>query len=172
MLSEYLKTLKNQQNLTNAQIAQMSGVSESTISRLFKGEAKNVDFSTVVDVVRALGGSIDKACGIIAASQTCTDDTQNAAMQDKIMAAYTKAIREDVISIYTERLETEKKHYEQLIAEKDAVQKQRIDNLMGIIDTRAKTINRLFLALGIAAAVAIVLLIFIVFFPTNSILNM
>ena len=45
MLSEYLKTLKNQRNLTNAQIGSMSGISESTVSRLLKGDAKSASIA-------------------------------------------------------------------------------------------------------------------------------
>lgn len=189
MLSEYLKTLKNQRNLTNAQIASMSGISESTVSRLLKGDAKSVDYATVVEVIRALGGSVDEAAGLTDASKTCsnaspfcTDDTQLAAMQDKILEVYTEEIRKDIIETYNmrvaevyrvndQRVANEKAHYDQLIADKDAMHQQRIDNLMSILDARNKTINRLFLICGAMAICLIALLILNIFFPTNPILK-
>ena len=64
-LTEYIKRLKGEKKLSNQQIAVLSGVSESTVSRLVKGEMKGADFSTVTDVISALGGSLDEACGII-----------------------------------------------------------------------------------------------------------
>jgi transcriptional regulator with XRE-family HTH domain len=64
MLSEYLKTLKANKKLTNAKIASMSGISESTISRMMNGEGKSVDLASVLKVVVALEGSLDDACGI------------------------------------------------------------------------------------------------------------
>lgn len=182
MLSEYLKTLKNQRNLTNAQIASMSGVSESTVSRLLKGESKSVDYATVLDIVRALGGSMDAASGGATASHNSISDAQLAAMQDKILEVYTEEIRKDIIETYNmrvaevyrvndQRVANEKAHYDQLIADKDAMHQQRIDNLMSILDARNKTINRLFLICGAMAICLIALLILNIFFPTNPILK-
>lgn len=200
MLSEYLKTLKIQKNLTNAQIAQMSGVSESTISRIIKGENKSVDFATVQDIIRALGGSMDEASGIVYASKSCTNEIRSceecphlAVMQEKIEEFYVEEIRKDIIETYNQRMaevyrvndkrvEAEKAHYEQLlannksyydqlIAEKNQTHKERIDNLMNIVNARAKTINRLSLITGAMAICLIALLILNIFFPTNPILK-
>ncbi|MBQ8396653.1 MAG: helix-turn-helix domain-containing protein [Clostridia bacterium] len=200
MLSEYLKTLKNQRNLTNAQIGSMSGISESTVSRLLKGDAKSVDYATVVEVIRALGGSIDEACGLISATNSCanadhncTDCPKHAAMQEEFLAFYTEEIRRDIIETTNNRvaeykriseariadekahfdrmLEQHKEHYAQLSADKDAIHQQRIDNLMKIIDARAKTINRLFLVIGVMSICLVALLILNIFFPTNPILK-
>lgn len=63
MISEYLKSLKTKGNLTNQQIAEMSGVSAATIQRMLteKGESS---YETVAKVVYALGGSMDEMAGI------------------------------------------------------------------------------------------------------------
>lgn len=200
MLTEYLKSLKNKQNLTNQQIAQMSGISESTISRILKGESKNTDLSTCVDLVRALGGSIDEACGLARAqdscanaSQSCENCPKHAAMQEDFLQFYTEEIRKDIIEttntrvseyrrITDARIENEKAHYEkmianenahydQLITEKNAAMKERFDNLMTIINARVKTINRLFLVIGVLSICLVALLILNIFFPTNPILK-
>ncbi len=207
MLSEYLKTLKNQRNLTNAQIAQLSGVSESTISRLLKGENKSVDLATAMDVVRALGGSMDDAMrgqnsghsctdarnSCTDASHSCTQCPRFAAMQDEFNEMYIEEIRRDIIEttnqrmaevyrVNDKRVEDEKAHcdmllaqskayYEQLAADKDAIHQQRIENLMRIVDARAKTINRLSLISGAMAVCLIALLVLNIFFPTNPILK-
>lgn len=103
-------------------------------------------------------------------------------MQDKILEVYTEEIRKDIIETYNmrvaevyrvndQRVANEKAHYDQLIADKDAMHQQRIDNLMSILDARNKTINRLFLLCGAMAICLIALLILNIFFPTNPILK-
>ena len=59
MLSEYLKKLKNTQNLTNQDLADASGVPIGTINRIMAGQTDNPSFQTVADIVTALGGSMD-----------------------------------------------------------------------------------------------------------------
>ena len=201
MLCEYIKALKTQKGLTNAQIAAISGVSESTISRMIKGESKSVDLSTCVDIIRALGGSMDEACGFIVERKDCADEikkctdcTKNATMKNEFLEFYTEEIRRTIIEttntrvdeykrISEARIENEKAHFEQLLeqnkehyaqlsADKDAIHQQRIDNLMSIINARAKTINRLSIICGAMAICLIVLLIINIFLPTNPILNL
>lgn len=122
MLCEYLKTLKSTHNLTNAQIASMSGISESTISRMMKGDSKGVDLASVLQVVRALGGSMDAACGIIHESENPTIDAiisackaQIATTHDNIQQAYLNNIRNDLLAIQQEK----EKAYQETIRAKD-----------------------------------------------------
>lgn len=189
MLTDYVKSLKIKRNLTNAQIAQMSGVSESTISRLLKGESKGTDLATCVDIIRALGGSMDEACGFSSASESCGSASKSCAncpkyatMKDEFMDLYIDEIRKDIIEttnqrmaevyrIHDERVTSEKAHYEQTLSTLNASHKERVDNLMKIIDARAKTINRLSLICGAMAIALIALLVLIIFFPTNPILK-
>ena len=186
MLTDYLKSLKAKQNLTNAQIAQMSGFSESTISRIMKGENKGTDLGTCVDIIKALGGSIDEACGITSAShacgnspKSCTDCAKFASMKDEMMEIYMEEIRKDIIEttnqrmtevyrINEDRVKREKQHYDEMLS---ASHKERIDNLMTIVNARAKTINRLSLITGAMAIALIALLILNIFFPTNPLLQ-
>lgn len=50
---------KEAQGLTNAIIAEMSGVPESTVTKLFNGTIKSPTIETVLPVLRALNLSID-----------------------------------------------------------------------------------------------------------------
>lgn len=56
---DYLNELKEKLSITNDQLAQMSGVPESTVSRILNGTTDNPNFQTIVDIVRTLKGSID-----------------------------------------------------------------------------------------------------------------
>lgn len=57
---DYLLTLKDKSGLTNEQIAKISGVPESTVTRIFNRRTDNPYFQTIVDIVKALDGSIDE----------------------------------------------------------------------------------------------------------------
>ena len=56
---EYLLKLKAEKNLTNEQIAELSGIPTSTLARILNGRTDNPCFNAVVDIVRALDGSVD-----------------------------------------------------------------------------------------------------------------
>lgn len=56
----YLKELKEDSGLTLDQIANISGIPESTVKRIFNGKTDNPYFQTIVDLVKALNGSIDE----------------------------------------------------------------------------------------------------------------
>lgn len=55
-----LKKLKNESRLTTKQISDLSGIPESTISRVLSGQTDNPTFDTVCAIVKAMGGSLDK----------------------------------------------------------------------------------------------------------------
>lgn len=52
-----LKALKEKSRMTNQQIAEKSGVPESTVARIFSGKTPNPTITTVVSMARAMGGS-------------------------------------------------------------------------------------------------------------------
>lgn len=64
MLSEKLKALKTEKNLTTHQLSELSGLPESTISRILSGQTDSPGFLAVADLVRAMGGSLDEIVGI------------------------------------------------------------------------------------------------------------
>lgn len=86
MKTEYLKELKENCKLTTKQISSLSGVPESTISRILSGQTDNPTFDSVCAIVNAMGGSLDKLCG------TQTDSDTKAA--SPLLALYEKVIAE------------------------------------------------------------------------------
>lgn len=53
-----LKDLKNKSNLSFSQIAAISNVPISTLTRIFSNQTTNPSITTVIDIVKALGGDV------------------------------------------------------------------------------------------------------------------
>lgn len=64
MVLKNLLALKEARKLTNQQIADLSGVPLSTVTRIFNGQTDNPSFQTITDIVTALGGSLDEIMGL------------------------------------------------------------------------------------------------------------
>ena len=60
MIREYLKYLKTNGNFSWHDISNASGLPEVTIRKIFSGETADPRFETVVRLVSAMGGSLDK----------------------------------------------------------------------------------------------------------------
>lgn len=60
---EKLKSLKNKKNLSNRELAEMTGLSESTISRIITGQTEP-RFSDVAEIAKVIGASLDDLAGI------------------------------------------------------------------------------------------------------------
>ena len=60
MIKEYLKYLKTNGNFSWHDISEASGLPEATIRKIFSGETADPRFETVVRLVSAMGGSLDK----------------------------------------------------------------------------------------------------------------
>ena len=56
MNAEDLKRMKEERKLTTKQISELSGIPESTISRILSGQTDNPSFDTICALVRAMGG--------------------------------------------------------------------------------------------------------------------
>ena len=54
-----LKDLKEERDLTNAEIAELSDVPLATVTRIFNGSTPNPQFDTIARITIALGGSLD-----------------------------------------------------------------------------------------------------------------
>ena len=63
-MQEYLKRLKDQSKMSAKEIANKSGIPEATISRILSGQTEDPYFSNISAIVIAMGGSLDKLCGI------------------------------------------------------------------------------------------------------------
>ena len=64
MKTDFLRNLKDKSNLTTKQISDLSGIPESTISRILSGQTDNPSFDTVCALVKAMGGSLDELAEI------------------------------------------------------------------------------------------------------------
>lgn len=64
MVLKNLVALKEARKLTNQQIADLSGVPLSTVTRIFNGQTDNPSFQTIADIVTALDGSLDEIMGL------------------------------------------------------------------------------------------------------------
>ncbi|MGN1080795.1 MAG: helix-turn-helix domain-containing protein [Acutalibacteraceae bacterium] len=70
MKTENLKKLKEECNLTTKQISDLSGIPESTISRILSGQTDNPTFDNVSAIVKAMGGSLDSIAEVRKDSDT------------------------------------------------------------------------------------------------------
>ena len=61
MVREYLTTLKNAGNYTWSDIANLSGIPEATVRKVFSGETADPRFETIAKIVIAMGGDMNDA---------------------------------------------------------------------------------------------------------------
>src|SRR5574340_806559 len=64
MVMEYLETLKTQGNWSYLTLSQKTGLSETTIRKVFTDPDSNPTIDTLAKLVVAMGGSIDRLVGI------------------------------------------------------------------------------------------------------------
>ena len=60
---EKLKMIKEEKNMTNAEIATLSNLPLPTITRIFSGQTANPTFETISRIAFALGVSLDELAG-------------------------------------------------------------------------------------------------------------
>lgn len=88
---DYLRKLKAESRLTNEQLAQISGIPGSTLARIFNGRTDNPYFHTIVDLVRAMKGSVDEMEGLQPLPKD-TNAAENAAVDKKRITLYREII--------------------------------------------------------------------------------
>ena len=88
---DYLRKLKAKSRLTNEQLAQISGIPGSTLARIFNGRTDNPYFHTIVDLVRAMKGSVDEMEGLQPLPKD-TNAAENAAVDKKRITQYREII--------------------------------------------------------------------------------
>ena len=84
---DYLLKLKAESNLTNEHLAQLSGIPESTLARILNGRTDNPYFQTIVDLVRAMKGSVDEMEDL-RSLQKDANTAENAAVDNKLITLY------------------------------------------------------------------------------------
>lgn len=75
MFTDKLNKLKDERKLTNQQISDLSGVPLSTVTRILNGQTDNPNFQTIIDIVTAMGGSLDELTGL--SNSEKTKETEN-----------------------------------------------------------------------------------------------
>ena len=61
MVKDYLNTLKNAGGYSWSDIANLSGIPEATVRKVFSGETADPRFETIAKLVIAMGGNMDDA---------------------------------------------------------------------------------------------------------------
>ena len=61
MVKDYLNTLKNAGSYSWADIANLSGIPEATVRKVFSGETADPRFETIAKLVIAMGGDMNDA---------------------------------------------------------------------------------------------------------------
>lgn len=140
MLCEYIKALKAKKGLTNAQIAAISGVSESTISRMIKGEGKSVDYGSVLNVIKALDGSMDEAAGIACEDRSANNDT------------HAHNIEADLAAVEARASQTFMRHFGEHV---NVIHREHVESLREIITHKDNTIRMLLIALFVAIGILV-----------------
>lgn len=87
-----LKRLKEESKLTTKQISDLSGIPESTISRILSGQTDNPTFDTVYAIVKAMGGSLDQLTDIPTETET-EDPSSLVALYEKVITDKDRYIR-------------------------------------------------------------------------------
>ena len=92
MLHKYLQDLQETSGISRRDIADRSGVPRSTVDRILSGESDDPKFQNVVDIVMAMGGSLDELVGIT------QDEPESVQNEDpvKVLATTTEASKESI----------------------------------------------------------------------------
>ena len=86
---EKLKTLKEERDLTNAEIARLSNIPLATITRIFNGSTPNPTFETFSQIAIALGASLDEIAGL-----KTPEATPISAPIETTLSSYAELLRE------------------------------------------------------------------------------
>lgn len=126
---ERLKKLKEDSQLTSAQIAEISKVPLSSVNRIMSGQTENPTFESIAAIVKALDGSLDEIAGI-------TKKGVHAPPSDSIITAYQEIIAakndkyndmvaakddkyNDMVIAKDDKYNSAKENYEKLISAND-----------------------------------------------------
>lgn len=85
MDSSYIKTLMERENVTQAKLAELTGIPQGTLSRILNGSTDCPTFANVSAIVKALHGSLDVMAGIV-------DEPDNKPMQASERELYEKLL--------------------------------------------------------------------------------
>lgn len=114
MIKEYLKYLKVNGNFSWNDISNASGLPEATIRKIFSGETADPRFETVVRLVSAMGGSLDKINAIEKVENVeISEDSQIKALK-ALKEVYEERIK-DIKQTFTEHIQSLQRDKKMLI---------------------------------------------------------
>jgi transcriptional regulator with XRE-family HTH domain len=90
-----LNNLRATKKMSYSQIGDILNMPETTISRLFTGEAKKPDFFFVAQVIRAMGGSVSEILGEGGAYIVSQDVVTLQTQYDELKASYEALLQEN-----------------------------------------------------------------------------
>ena len=99
---EHLRALKEKRDLTYAEIAEISDIPLTTVTRIFSGATPNPTFETIARLTISLGGSLDGIAGL----KPTTEKTSSPVIQT--ISSYSELVREKDERI--KELKEEKEH--------------------------------------------------------------
>lgn len=108
MVKDYLNALKTKGNFTYSDIANLSGISEATVRKIFSGETADPRFETLAKLVISMGGSLDD---IIKTHKEQEIESNAVMVLKEAYESRIEALREriDDIKKYAESLNRDKK---------------------------------------------------------------
>lgn len=71
---DLMKSLKDKSGMTNHEISEESGVPEPTLEKIFSGATKKPGINTVIDIIHAMGGTLDSIDPAVKKEQPADDD--------------------------------------------------------------------------------------------------
>lgn len=94
-----LNNLRATKKMSYSQIGDILNMPETTISRLFTGEAKKPDFFFVAQVIRAMGGSVSEILGEGGAYIVSQDVVTLQTQYDELKVSHDRLVEENKILI-------------------------------------------------------------------------
>jgi transcriptional regulator with XRE-family HTH domain len=117
-----LKELKKKSGMSSKQIAEGTLMPERTICRIFNGETSNPTITTLIPIIKFLGGSISE---IFADTKAIVGDQNLAALQESVLTltaerdsaiAENLSLKEQVSALTNELLKTQLTHKDEIIS--------------------------------------------------------
>ena len=97
---DHLKSLKKKRSLTNAEVAELSGVPLSTVNRIFSGQTPNPQFDSVANIVIAMDGSLDEFVGLRSEA-----DPPSPSSVEQTLSSYAELLKDKDQRILEKKLE-------------------------------------------------------------------